>query len=96
IIDLQSANVQVIIVGRGGGSIEDLWAFNEMPVIEAIYRSGIPVISAVGHETDETLSDLVADVRAATPTHAAVLVTPYAVDDLLRGIESTCERMETT
>lgn len=94
--DLQSANVQVIIVGRGGGSIEDLWAFNEMPVIEAIYRSGIPVISAVGHETDETLSDLVADVRAATPTHAAVLVTPYAVDDLLRGIESTCERMETT
>ena len=60
--------IDVIITGRGGGSIEELWAFNEEIVAQAIYDSNIPVISAVGHETDFTIADFVADVRAATPT----------------------------
>lgn len=68
--------VDVLIVGRGGGSIEDLWAFNERPVADAIFDSTIPVVSGVGHETDLTIADLVADVRALTPTGAAVAVTP--------------------
>ncbi len=66
--------VEVIVVGRGGGSPQDLWAFNEEPVVRAIVRSRIPVVSAVGHEVDVTLADLAADVRAATPTHAAQIV----------------------
>ncbi|MCG3179718.1 MAG: Exodeoxyribonuclease 7 large subunit [Phycisphaerae bacterium] len=68
--------VDVLIVGRGGGSLEDLWAFNTEPVAEAIFRSAIPVVSAVGHEVDTTIADLVADARAATPTAAAQLVVP--------------------
>ncbi|WP_131503132.1 exodeoxyribonuclease VII large subunit [Exiguobacterium sp. s166] len=70
----------VMIIGRGGGSIEELWAFNEMSVVTAIHQSRIPIVSAVGHETDFTISDFVADVRAATPTAAAELVTPEAVE----------------
>jgi exodeoxyribonuclease VII large subunit len=80
------ATVDVLIVGRGGGSYEDLWAFNEAPVVEAIYHSRIPVISAVGHETDFTIADFVADLRAATPSAAAELVVGRK-DEFLRQID---------
>ena len=80
------AGVDVLIVGRGGGSYEDLWAFNEAPVVEAIFRSRIPVISAVGHETDFTIADFVADLRAATPSAAAELVVGKK-DEFLNRID---------
>jgi exodeoxyribonuclease VII large subunit len=82
-----AGRIEVIIVGRGGGSIEDLWAFNEEIVARAIYNSRIPVISAVGHERDVTIADLVADVRAATPSVAAELVIPRKEDLRSRLIE---------
>lgn len=72
--------VDVLIVGRGGGSIEDLWAFNEKEVAIATYESKIPIISAVGHETDYTIIDFVSDARAETPTSAAVMATPNMMD----------------
>jgi exodeoxyribonuclease VII large subunit len=71
---------EVIITGRGGGSLEDLWAFNEETVAQAIYRSAIPVVSAVGHEIDYTIADFVADLRAPTPTAAAQMVVPDKAD----------------
>lgn len=83
---LQNTDADVLIVGRGGGSIEDLWAFNTLPVAEAIYHSRIPIISAVGHETDFTIADFVADLRAATPTAAAELVTQCDRDTLWQHI----------
>lgn len=84
--------VDVLIVGRGGGSIEDLWPFNEIEVIEAIFNSKIPIITAIGHETDTTLSDYVSDKRAATPTGAAEIATPNS-NDLIELINSYYKRI---
>lgn len=78
------ADIDLIITGRGGGSREDLWAFNEEVVARAIYISNIPVISAVGHEPDVSISDYVADVRAATPSNGAELAVPDRADELRR------------
>lgn len=83
----------LIIVGRGGGSMEDLWTFNEEAVARAIFASQIPIISAVGHEPDTTISDYVADVRAATPTHAAEMAVPKLAD-LQEHLLQTGGRME--
>ena len=83
----------VIITGRGGGSMEDLWAFNDERVARAIYDCNTPVISAVGHEPDVTISDFVADARASTPSNAAEIAVPDQVE-LLRWLRGAGERME--
>ena len=98
---LDASGVDVIVLARGGGSLEDLWCFNELPVAEAIWHTSVPVVTGVGHETDTTLADLVADHRAHTPTDAAQTVIPQRralVDELERlagylgtAIEGTLE-----
>ena len=89
----ERGDFDVMIIGRGGGSIEDLWGFNEEIVVRAIFESRIPIISSVGHETDVTLADFVADSRAATPTAAAELATPNTKVDLINWANEQEKRL---
>jgi exodeoxyribonuclease VII large subunit len=88
----EKIKLDVLIVGRGGGSLEDLWAFNEEVLARAIFDSSIPVISAIGHEVDTTIADLVADARASTPTKAGVVVVPD-IKEILTQLTSTEQRL---
>lgn len=91
----RSKLVDVIIVARGGGSLEDLWAFNEEKLVRAVFGSTVPIVSGVGHETDITLCDLVADLRAPTPTAAAEYVVPPR-RELLRAVDDYTKRLKDT
>lgn len=96
ISELSQTPAEVLIIGRGGGSLEDLWCFNEEITIDAIYHCEIPIVSAVGHETDFTLADFAADVRAATPTAAAELVTPVTSDEVRDFLLTSIYKMNKT
>lgn len=93
IAKLDTMDLDLIIVGRGGGSIEDLWAFNEEQVAKAIYDALTPIVSAVGHETDVTIADYVADVRAATPSQAAEIAN-FVYDDFRRALDRYGDKLE--
>ncbi len=93
IAEMDTAGVDVMIVGRGGGSLEDLWSFNTEVVAAAIHAATTPIVSAVGHETDVTIADFVADVRAATPTAAAELVTPITMAMMVADIDRSVQVM---
>src|SRR6476620_6363201 len=91
----RAADVDVIVIARGGGSVEDLLPFSDEALIRAVHRARTPVVSAIGHEPDSPLLDLVADVRASTPTDAAKLVVPDVVEEL-RGVRAARDRLRTT
>ncbi len=91
--ELNDSPAELIIVGRGGGSIEDLWAYNTEVVANAIYKSKKPIISAVGHETDFTIADFVADLRASTPTAAAEIASAITIDDLQDHLENSKNKL---
>lgn len=92
----EAGDFDTMIIGRGGGSIEDLWPYNEERVVRAIFAAKTPIISSVGHETDTTLADLVADVRAATPTAAAELAAPVLTEEVLRIEEKKARIQQAT
>lgn len=94
IAETDSAHCDVIICGRGGGSIEDLWCFNTEIVADAIHKCKTPIVSAVGHETDFTIADFAADVRAATPTAAAELVSSLTKETMLGIISDGCRKLQ--
>lgn len=91
----ENQHVDLLIVGRGGGSLEDLWPFNEEAVARALFRCRIPVISAVGHEVDFSITDFIADARASTPTQAAIIATPD-IDEIRFLVEDLSERLDST
>ncbi|KRN77563.1 exodeoxyribonuclease VII large subunit [Weissella minor] len=89
----KQTDIDVLIIGRGGGSIEDLWAFNDEQLAREMLKMPMPIISSVGHETDTTIADYIADQRAATPTAAAEIATPFKLTDVWQGIQQMEQRL---